>query len=564
MNWVKRRPECKTIKDVVLANTGLSEEEFLHPKSEFRIDRLDEAADMIRTFVSENKSITIVGDYDADGICASSILYLAIKALGVEPVVRLPRRFSEGYGLSEKIVDEIPEGLLITVDNGIAAVDAIQKAKDKGLTVLLTDHHLPLESGEIPNADIVIDPNAIENSADFNSYCGAGIAYKLAIKLIGENHKFSPKLLSMAAIATIADVMPLISENRLIVKKGLESMVGYAGRTTGLGALLKACDMDKFITEKNIAFKIAPILNAPGRMYDDGAMMSFDLLTFNSRIDVAEGKATDLIDINEERKEAKAAGLEKLHQNIDDNCLMGDYPLCIYEPCLPEGLVGIFAGSLAEEFKVPCFVFTDADEKGVIKGSGRTYGDVHLKELLDANSSLLLKYGGHAEAAGVSLLAENFEAMKEAFAATVIVPDTSDTDIVYYDLEVSENNIAATIEALKEFAPFGQGNPEIVFRINDYMLSPGYGGYYRTMGSDGQTIKFFGSELEAVGFGMLQKYLDLKEPKILNFVGMLSINFFRGVAKSQIELLDFNDANKEIKKTSFANLLAKKAETRYK
>lgn len=564
MRWEKRRPECNTIKDVVLANTGLTEKDFFDPDSEFRIDKLDEAATMIKDFIAKNKNITIVGDYDADGICASSILYLAIKALGVEPVVRLPRRFSEGYGLSEKIVDEIADGLLITVDNGITAIDAIQKAKDKGLTVLLTDHHLPLESGEIPNADIVIDPNAIDNSADFNSYCGAGIAYKLALKLIGENHKFSPKILSMAAIATVADVMPLISENRIIVKKGLEGMVKYSGRTTGLGALLKLCEMDQVITEKNIAFKIAPILNAPGRMYDDGAQMSFELLTFNSKIDVAEEKAADLITVNEERKEAKAWGLEKLHKNIDDNCLVGDYPLCIYEPGLPEGLVGIFAGSLAEEFKVPCFVFTESEDKDIIKGSGRSFGGVHLKDLLDANSDLLHKYGGHAEAAGVSVLKANFEAMKEAFAKTLPEPDTTDIDVVYYDLEVSMNQIAATIEELKAYAPFGQGNPEIVFKIKDYMLTPSYGGYYRTMGPDGQTIKFFGSEVEVIGFGMLQKYLDLREPRILNFVGMLSTNFFRGVSKSQIELLDFNDANKTVAKTSFASLLAKKAENRYK
>lgn len=563
--WIKKRPECNTIQDVVLANTSLTEDDFfVRTSKEFHIDQLDEAAALIKEKIAQNETITVIADYDADGICSAAIMYLALKAISnKEPVIRLPKRFSEGYGLSEKIVDEINEGLLITVDNGIAAIDAIKKAKDKGLTVIVTDHHLPIESGELPVADILIDPNAIPNSADFNGYCGAGLAYKLSLKLLPEDHKLCPKLLSLAAIATVADVMPLISENRLIVKNGLEAMTTYKGRTTGLGALLEVCCLDKHITAKNIGFKIGPVLNAPGRLFDDGATKSFELLSYNSEIYRAKTMAEELNNYNEDRKELKKKGLEILHQNISDNCLYGEVPLCIYQPDLPEGLVGIYAGSLAEEYKTPCFVFTNAEEEGVLKGSGRSYGGVHLKNLLDSASDLLYKYGGHAEAAGVSVLEENFEKMKESFFENI--PEMEpETDNLYYDLEITANDIPATLAELEKFAPFGEGNPEIVFCIKDFMLSPSQYGFYKTMGADGQTIKLFGAKANAIGFGMLPNYIKLEEPKTLTLAGTLAQNFFLGKAENQVELIDFQAVITQIKRTAMAEMLAKKAAIRNK
>lgn len=561
MNWIKRRPECNSIKDVVLANVGMSEEDFFNPSETYVIDGLAEAASIIETFIANKETITIVGDYDVDGIAASAILKLTIQALGGDPTVRLPRRFSEGYGLSEKIVDEINDGLLITVDNGITAVDAIKAAKNKGLTVILTDHHLAAEDGILPEADILIDPNAIPGSATFNSYCGAGIAYKLASTLLGE-HKLMPKLLSLAAIATIADVMPLIKENRIIVKNGLKAMVTYQGRTTGLGALLEACDMDKVITEKNIAFKIAPIINAAGRMNDDGANMSFELLSFNGRVADARVMAEQLNAINEERKICKEKGIAEIEQNIIDNCLFCDIPLCIYQPDLNEGLVGIYAGQFAEKYKVPCFVFTDSDEKGILKGSGRSYGGLHLKQLLDENADVLYKYGGHAEAAGVSVLKENFELMKERFQASVPEMTDDDNDVAYYDLELSVGNFKQALSELAEMAPFGEGNPEIVFMIKDYPLTPRYGKFYKVMGSEEQHIKLFGKDSVAVGFDMKDKYQALGEPKTVKLMGMLSTNYFMGKSEVQVELTQL-DKSTTTKKTALADLLAEKAGKRY-
>ena len=201
MKWEKRST-FNTIEEVVLNNSGLTKEEFfVDENKKYRIDNLKEVAELITDCVNKKLKITIIGDYDADGINASAIMKMAIDSIGGQVTVRLPKRFSEGFGLSEKIVDEIDSGLLITVDNGIAAIDAVKKAKDKGLIVIVTDHHLPNEDENgnkmIPDADIVIDPNAIDNSADFNGYCGAGIAYKIAEELIPDNKVLLSKLICL-------------------------------------------------------------------------------------------------------------------------------------------------------------------------------------------------------------------------------------------------------------------------------------------------------------------------------------------------------------------------------
>lgn len=553
--WIKRNPETKTIKEVVLANTGLTEEEFLTPKEHYHIDLLDKAADIIKASAGSGVPVSVVADYDADGICAASIMWMMLRALGIKPKIRIPRRFSEGYGLSESIIDELSPGLLITVDNGIVAHAAIKKAKDKGFTVIVTDHHLS-DGISLPPADVVIDPNAIPGSADFDGYCGAGIAYKLAIEVLGENHALIPVLLSYAAIATVADVMPLVHENRFIVQNGLESMLKN-GKTTGLAALLERCGLDKYITEKNIAFKIAPVLNAPGRLEDDGAMMSVRQLVYNGDALTAMNMADALYEINETRKTKKVEGLEALEQQIKDDCMYGESPLCIYAPGLNEGLVGIYAGSLAETYKTPCFVFTDSEEKGIIKGSGRSYGGVHLKKMLDENADILYKYGGHAEAAGVSVKVENFEEMKNRFFASVgeMVVD----DRQYYDLEITAEEIPDVLKELKKFAPYGVGNPEPVFYISNYNLQPNAQGFVKTLGQNNEHLKLFNSNANGIAFGMAQKYERMGSPRALQVYCVLSQNHYMNKLYPQAEIIDMEACVVEAKKTPFAAMLAQRA-----
>ena len=222
-------PRLRTVEEVVSANTGMTAESLLCDRKDYRLDGLDTAAAMLKEAVREGKIIYIAGDYDVDGILATAILALALKALKANMVLRLPRRFTEGYGLKREMVDRFKNGqFLITVDNGISALEAVRRAREKGMEVIVTDHHLPVvdeETGEVlyPQANLIIDPNAAPSSADFVGYCGAGIAFKLAVELLGTGHSLIPRLLSFAAIATIADSVPLIGENRRIVKEGLRA-----------------------------------------------------------------------------------------------------------------------------------------------------------------------------------------------------------------------------------------------------------------------------------------------------------------------------------------------------
>ena len=564
MNLIQRRP-CRSVLDVVLANAGKTAEEFFEYKTkDYFIKDMNEAAAMIRNAIFNDQKITVVGDYDADGVTSSAILKLTFDALGGDVVIRLPKRFSEGYGLSEAIIDEIDSGLLITVDNGIVAVDAIKKAKDKGLKVIVVDHHLGPDDGILPPADILIDPNAIEDSATFNTYCGAGLSYKLAEQLLGSNHPLMKKIISLAAIGTIADVMPLIEDNRNIVEAGLRYMVTDSGRTSGLAALLSECAIEKYLTAKSIAFSIAPAINAPGRLMDDGAMLSYELLSFEGSRDKATTLAKSLIDMNNKRKLLATEGTKKVEDNITVNCLFGDAIMTVYEPKLPEGLVGIFAGRIAEKYGVPCIILTDSENPEVLKGSARSAGGVHLKNVLDAHAELLVKYGGHAEAAGLSVKRCDFERFRTEVMDGIECSHKA-SDAIYYDLEITADQIIPTNNELEQYAPYGVGNPEIVFSIKGVPLVPGGpAGHYSLMGDQKQHLRLFSKGAELTAFGMAEKFLSANKPMTIDVVGTLTKKSWHSKITNQVEVIDFEAIKEEVPKTSFAADLISRAQNRHK
>jgi len=575
MGQYTRRGSCQTIADVIRRNTGMTVDE-LDVSANYNINclkrtasgtyelyNLDTVANVLKDAAEKKIPITIVGDFDADGIDATAILAMTLNAIGLKPNVRLPKRMSEGFGLSVKIVDEIKEGILITVDNGIAAVEAIKKAKEKGLTVIITDHHLPNkdeslldledssteigvvdpEKAILPPADYIVNPH-LAGTADFSDYCGAGIAYKLALRLTNDENLIK-KLSGFATIGTVADVMPLIRDNRQIVKEGLKNLLDPNGRTTGMEALLRNTNKIGMLTSTDIGFTIGPMINAPGRMDDNGAMTSLSTIVFNGLYSKAEEQAKRLIEINTARKQAKEDGAAEAEVNIVMNCLYGDNPLCIYEPSVSEGIVGILAGKLAEDKKVPCFVFTDSDRPGIIKGSGRSYGNVHLKDMLDACSDLLTKYGGHKEAAGVSLPLANFEEMKSRMQAFVAeLPAEQIDDNVYYDLEIDAKDVPAYLEEQKKYEPFGQGNPKPVFLVRNFEVLN-----KRLMGANSEHIKHNGKYGDALGFWKADAYKQIEEPKVINIIGTLSENLFNGVRTPQVEIHDMEPTKLEIAKT---------------
>lgn len=546
-DWKQRLDEVKSFSESILKRAGLNKAEFLYPKKNPFLKGLKEVCECIKEHC--NQSVTIVGDYDADGITASLIIRLIIVILtGQEPTIRIPKRFSEGYGLSEKIIDEIDSGLVITVDNGIAAIEAIRKAKKKGLTVVVTDHHLPRDDGELPEADALMDPNA-ESESEFKDYCGAGLAYRMFLELC-PNHALTQQAVALAAIGTVADVMPLLHDNRNIVIEGLTKM-RQKRLTLGLTLLLEKLNLAAPIAS-DIGFKIGPVINASGRLYDDGPMDVIRLLAedatwfdqnFAQRKTAAYVLAEELIHRNEVRKATVETALHVVEDTVGDE----DLPVVVCQDGISEGIVGLIAGKLVEQYQCPSLVFTNGETDGILKGSGRSCGTFNLKCLLDKCKSVFVTYGGHAGAAGMTVEKDRYEEMKEALQAAIreIGYQKPDPETQYYDWVIKTYQVVDMLREQETYAPYGEGNPEPIFMISGFRAeSMGDDKKYRIMGEKKNVLKMRSGNVEAIFFNKVVAWEAMGKPTELDLLGKLSWNEFKGRKTPQIEVLDFRPITK--------------------
>lgn len=547
MAW-KKRGNARNITEVIKEISRLSLEEVSNPApiSSLSIMGMEEAADILLHAIESKSPITIVGDYDADGITSTAILWHVLRYLDVTPRTRLPKRYSEGYGLSMRVVDEIDSGVVITVDNGIAALEQVKTAKRKGLTVIVLDHHLP--GNELPEADIVVDPHIAPEQSGFSDYCGAGLSYKMAQLLIDDDD-FLRKMEALAAIGTVADVMPLIGDNRIIVKEGLQC-INQHDLPVGLLALINAVGARK-VDEQTIGFTIGPLLNAPGRLRDDGAMESLQLLITEDYAE-AEAKAFALIETNNMRKDLLKKGMERAYEILHREEKENVNPICIYDPELLAGLAGLVAGRLAEEYKTPTIVLTKTED-GQMKGSGRSYGDIHLKYLLDDVCGYLSHYGGHAGAAGLSLIAEHFEDFRCALEEHMKEYTRPDGTEFFYDLEATVAELPRIMEDLKRYAPFGEANPRPVIKIDNIILLPQAGKLYRTMGDHEEHIKLLGKDFSVIGFNMTEEYVRQGKPEIINVIGYLTSTNFRREEQLELEAIAFEKQEQVKRNTLLGN-----------
>lgn len=554
----KKRGSATSVKEVVLGNLGLSSLDDINNwfrksyADEYRVDFLNEAAVMILD--GKWDGIYVCGDYDVDGITATAQLKIVLSALNLPVNCRIPRRFSEGFGLSPSIIQEIPDGknLIVTVDNGIAALEAVSLAKERGFSVIVTDHHLPqVEAGKtiLPDADIIIDPNAIPGSADFNGYCGSGLALKLMKALLKEMTKRNPEgkgykslvaaIEPLAMLGTICDVMELREENYVFVRNGLAKLNrGIA--PIGLLALAERMWL-KDITSEDVAFMIGPALNANGRLSDDGAVKSMTLLSTTNK---AEAKALAELSVgnNNLRKQQVENAVAFATMTIKAQKLEDTMPMILYIPQVNEGIIGIVAGRLSESFGNITMVFTDA-EGGLLKGSGRAAEGLNIKKVLDEMPELFAAYGGHEGAAGMTIDKDEFAEFKvrsrqvvEGFGWTPV--KSSD---IQYDLEVENKDVPAVLEELVKYAPFGHGNPVPVFKVKNFEIAPGPDMHmYTEVGKQG--IKLYSAFAQAVGFSMRQEVKD-RGDVVLDLFGTLSYNRFKGQSTPQISFLEFDARN---------------------
>ena len=357
---------------------------------------IDKAAIFIKEYIEGGKKIRVVGDYDIDGICSTYVLISALKHLGADADYEIPDRIKDGYGINESIIKKSYEDgcdLIITCDNGIAAFGALELAAKLGVKVIVTDHHEVFREDNkdlLPRADIIVNPKQEDCSYPFKQVCGAFVAYRLVEVLYelflipgSEIEKFK----EFIAIATVGDVMPLISENRIIVKQGLERI--KLSENIGLKSLIKVCGIDsKNINSYDIGFILGPCFNASGRL--ESAKLSLKLLLTNDEKEAVE-LAEYIKSLNDERKALTQKGVEFAIELVESKYIDDDI-IVAYIGDYHESLAGIIAGRLKERYKKPCFVITDTEE-GLIKGSGRSIEAYNMFEGIRAADSLLTKYG---------------------------------------------------------------------------------------------------------------------------------------------------------------------------
>ena len=531
----KRKDNCKNIEEVIERNTGIPYNEFVKKSAPAYIPHMDEAVQTFKSHASE--SVYIVGDYDCDGVTASAIMYLGLKEFGVDSAVLIPRRFTDGYGLSINIVDRILNhmksknentAVLITVDNGIAASQAIEKAKENGLTVIITDHHLPpVINGEVQlplKADVIVDPCA-ETEMCYQDYCGAALSYYFISELLGY---YNPNFTVLAGIGTVADVMKLTGPNRTLVKESL-SLINNGYGPKGLRALMDALDKQA-VTDSDYGFTFGPIINAAGRLEDTGATKVLATLITGRNVQ-------DLIDNNELRKNLVKMHYKKVHDSVG----LTRPIVCVADGC-GEGVIGLLAGKLTEEYHCPAIVFTQA-KNGLLKGSGRSIPGVHLKNILDVCQEYIVGYGGHAGAAGLSIKPESLESFTNAFVTECNhVHGTEDYSIteVEFDLALEDKYLSDLSKYLISLAPFGEGNPKIRFltKISDLSSLKRIG--------DGSHIMIRNDTYTAMGFGFADEfYQELKKAQEQNnndscyVVGTVEVEYFRGYANTKLHISDF-------------------------
>lgn len=418
--------------------------------------------------------IRIVGDYDIDGVCSTTILYQGLRRLGARVDYVIPERIRDGYGINEHIIEAAAEegvDVILTCDNGIAAVSQIARAKELGLTVVVTDHHdiqiVPDETGEgerelLPPADAVVNPKRRDSRYPFPEICGAMVAYKL-IQVLYEEAGVSRRewleMLELAAIATVGDVMKLRDENRIVVKEGLKRLA--VTKNLGLRSLIAATELDPDnISAYHIGFVLGPCLNASGRLQT--AQMAMELLLSETQQE-ADRLAAQLTGLNDRRKVMTMEGVEQAVEQVEER-LFQDKVLVVFLPDCHESLAGIVAGRVRERYNKPAFVLTRGE--GCVKGSGRSIEAYHMFQALVEVKDLLLKFGGHPMAAGLSLPEEQVEEFRRRLNENADGRLTEDDFIprIWIDAAMPFEYITESlVEELGRLEPFGQGNEKPQF-----------------------------------------------------------------------------------------------------
>lgn len=560
MKWL-RKGAYNTVKELVQANTGMSANDLAYDARSYYYPGIKEAAELFMDHIKHGSKILVWCDYDTDGVdCKFIMSYTLARPMKIRNIeILCPGRYSDGYGIKPSIVEQFAgTDLLVLCDNGIAAIEAVDLAREMGMDVIILDHHDPrVIEGQVvmPNANVIVDPHltggyimdgAGNQIGEFRDLCGAGITWYFTHEVrsmcdwMSDKQKWYLDQIAYigATFGTVGDVVDLKDDNRRIVKQGLTNLNKGMG-TSGIRQLMYKLYLNN-VSSMDIGFLISPIINASGRLEDTGANRIAALLCTDANDEGAKkalyAEVDRAIDVNKKRKAMTKESVERVVENYEANGGNDPFIVC-YDEYTVSGIVGLVASELVNRYHRPALVFAPSGkDDGVIKGSGRSVEGVGIKGLLDQVQQYLTTYGGHPMACGASLLIDNLDAFGDAVNAITPVLDTSDA--IMYDLECTYTEAATKLAEQEQFEPYGAGNPQPVYRINGVELcEPGY------MGGDSQHVKFQTKDADILWFDGRKAYEDLGSPKMVDMLVTMSYHEFKDQVTVQMQVIDMKPAD---------------------
>ena len=523
----------------------------------------EKAMMLLECALKQNKKIAIYGDYDVDGVTSTAIWYKVLKYCGGDVIYYIPHRQKEGYGLNLEAIEELHNNgieLLLTCDNGISAIEEVKKAKQFDMTVVVIDHHEPAfdENGNdiLPEADAIVDPKQKSCPYPFKMLCAGGICYKLALLFLKrqniQNDVLEQECLHMATLATVCDIVDLMEENRIIVKKGLNTMAQTTN--VGLKALLAQTNLcGKQLTEYHIGFIIGPCVNAAGRLETAKTAVALFCETDEKK---AQEYATYLAEQNNSRKDMTQKATEQVIKEIEQKNNLNEKVFVLYQQNVHESIAGIVAGRIKEKFYRPTIIITKSEN--MAKGSGRSIEGYNMFEELYACKELFSKFGGHTMAAGLSLPYENIDILREKLNNACKLTQQQLTPVLKIEKQLCFDEIdMALAKELRNLAPFGKGNHIPLFGSKNISIQKFY-----LIGKEKDILKMVLKErqtgicLHAISFDGWERFSDMIKrlygnenyDKMLydgcydgnmDFVYSIDINTFRGESSIQLQIKDF-------------------------
>jgi single-stranded-DNA-specific exonuclease len=529
-------------------------EDFLHPQlamlpSPESMKGMDAAVALVLTAYRSRQPILIHGDYDVDGITSTTLLTAFFREIGIPTAYVIPNRLEERYGLSKPSIHRLLQqfeqrdrgGLLITVDCGISAMDEVAYARDQGLRVIITDHHEP--QAELPKAEAILNPKQQDCRFPFTQLAGVGVAFFLVMALrkafteqglVNGTQINLKKHLDLVALGTVADVVPLVGINRVLVKAGLEVL--SAKKRPGIYALCERCGIaDREILAEDISFKLAPRINASGRLGEPIIGVEL-LLAENSQN--AQEPAEILDRFNTERKSLELQAIEAIEPQCRQQIALGRDGLAIYQQGCHPGVLGIVASRIAERFGRPVIIFTDeqiGEGNTCLKGSGRSIAGIHLFQLLEQCKEFIGQYGGHAMAIGLTIEQLNLESFAQLFNQRVsgcgeVMGQGRGVEIDYHFTE-KKHLTKYFARALQMLQPFGEGNPEPTFLLSgERLVHPKH-----TNGHLRFQVQANGHVFPGIGFRLAENGHNYQSPHDLVF--HLKRSWFRGIEHDQVQAI---------------------------